>query len=114
MAVPALAQDAVKVHAAGSLKAALTEAASAFARQPDGATVEFEFGPSGLLKDRLEKGEASDVFASANMEHPKALADAGQGGPRARFRAQHAVRAGRRRREDARPTRCSTRCSTRR
>jgi ABC-type molybdate transport system substrate-binding protein len=81
VATPAFAQDAVKVHAAGSLKAALTEAASAFAKRPEGAKVEFAFGPSGLLKDRLEKGEASDLFASANMEHPKALADAGKAGP---------------------------------
>ncbi len=81
VAMPAAAQDAVKVHAAGSLKAALTEAADAFAKRPDGAKVAFEFGPSGLLKGRLEKGEASDVFASANMEHPKALADAGKAGP---------------------------------
>jgi len=81
VALPAIAQDAVKVHAAGSLKAALTEAASAFAKRPDGAKVEFAFGPSGLLKERLEKGEASDVFASANMAHPRALADAGKAGP---------------------------------
>ena len=73
---PALAQETIKVHAAGSLKAALTEAAAAFAKRPDGAKVDFAFGPSGLLKERLEKGEASDVFASANMAHPKALADA--------------------------------------
>ena len=33
VAAPALAQDAVKVHAAGSLKAALTEAAAAFAER---------------------------------------------------------------------------------
>ncbi len=81
VAAPALAQDAVKVHAAGSLKAALTEAAAAFAKRPDGSKVDFAFGPSGLLKERLEKGEASDVFASANMAHPKALADAGKAGP---------------------------------
>ena len=81
MAMPAAAQDTIRVHAAGSLKAALTEAAAAFAKRPDGAKVEFAFGPSGLLKDRLEKGEASDLFASANMAHPKALADAGKAGP---------------------------------
>ena len=81
MATPAAAQDTIKVHAAGSLKAALTEAAGAFAKRPDGAKVDFAFGPSGLLKERLETGEASDVFASANMAHPKALADAGKAGP---------------------------------
>lgn len=81
VAFAAAAEEPVRAHAAGSLKAALTEAAAAFARQPGGAKVQFAFGPSGLLKERLEKGEASDVFASANMAHPKALADAGLAGP---------------------------------
>lgn len=81
VSAPALAQEVVKVHAAGSLKAALTEAANSFATSRGGAKVEFAFGPSGLLKERLEKGEASDVFASANMAHPKALTDAGKAGP---------------------------------
>lgn len=80
-ALPAAAHDVIKVHAAGSLKAALTDAAAAFAERKDGALVDFAFGPSGLLKERLEKGEASDLFASANMAHPKALADAGKAGP---------------------------------
>ncbi len=80
-AMPAAAHEVIKVHAAGSLKAALTDAASAFAERKDGALVDFAFGPSGLLKERLEKGEASDLFASANMAHPKALADAGRSGP---------------------------------
>lgn len=39
------------------------------------------FGASGLLKDRLAGGEAGDVFASANMDHPQALAAAGRSGP---------------------------------
>ena len=77
-ALPAAAHDVIKVHAAGSLKAALTDAAAAFTERKDGALVDFAFGPSGLLKERLEKGEASDLFASANMAHPKALADAGK------------------------------------
>lgn len=81
IAMPAAAHEVIQVHAAGSLKAALTDAAAAFAERRDGALVEFAFGPSGLLKERLEKGEASDLFASANMAHPKALADAGRSGP---------------------------------
>jgi ABC-type molybdate transport system substrate-binding protein len=42
--------------------------------------VVFTFGASGLLKDRIASGERADVFASANMEHPQALASAGRGG----------------------------------
>jgi molybdenum ABC transporter molybdate-binding protein len=71
----AIAQEPVKVYAAGSLRAALTEAANAFT-VAGGAKVAFEFGPSGILRDRLAAGERADVFASANMEHPQALAAA--------------------------------------
>ncbi|QJR09288.1 Molybdate-binding protein ModA [Usitatibacter rugosus] len=78
IALPAMAQStAPKVYAAGSLKAALTEVATVF-RIAGGSDVMFEFGPSGILRDRLAKGEAADLFASANMEHPKALVDAGK------------------------------------
>ncbi|WP_431857661.1 molybdate ABC transporter substrate-binding protein [Azospirillum sp.] len=76
----ALAADAVRLYAAGSLKAALTELARDF-QSAKGVPVEATYGPSGLLKERLEKGEAGDVFASANMEHPAALAGVGRSGP---------------------------------
>ncbi len=78
-AVPAMAQEA-KVYAAGSLRAPLIEAALAFESE-GGGKVGFEFGPAGVLKDRLAKGEHADVFASANMEHPQALAAAARSGP---------------------------------
>ncbi len=76
-----LAQSApgeVAVFAAGSLRAALTEVAAAWQVAQPGARAHLTFGASGLLKDRLIKGETADVFASANMEHPQALADAGR------------------------------------
>jgi molybdenum ABC transporter molybdate-binding protein len=73
-----------KVYAAGSLRAALTDASAAFSSAGGGA-IAFEFGPSGALRDRLAQGEAADVFASANTEHPKALADAGKAEPMAPF-----------------------------
>ena len=43
------------------------------------------FGASGLLKDRIAAGERADVFASANMAHPQALAAAGKASPVQRF-----------------------------
>lgn len=61
---PAVAQDAVVVYAAGSLRAALTEIAERFTAQSSIA-VRLEFGASGTLRQRLEQGEAADVFASA-------------------------------------------------
>jgi len=72
--------EAVKVYAAGSLRAPLTQAAAAF-KAAHGAEVSFEFGASGLLRERLAKGEKADVFASANMEHPQSLSAAGLSGP---------------------------------
>ena len=73
-----LAADTVRLHAAGSLKAALTELAQAFTAH-HGTPVETTFGASGLLRQRIEGGEAADLFASANLEHPRALAAAGRG-----------------------------------
>jgi ABC-type molybdate transport system substrate-binding protein len=82
MSFGALAQPApVKVLAAGSLRAALTDVARAFEAGTPGAKVELGFGASGLLKDRLVGGERADVFASANMEHPQALASAAKAEP---------------------------------
>lgn len=69
----------VKVYAAGSLRAPLTQAALAFeARQP-GQRIELVFGASGLLRERIAGGEVADVFASANMAHPQSLASFGYG-----------------------------------
>jgi molybdate transport system substrate-binding protein len=68
----------VRVLAAGSLRAALTDVARAFEVQEPGSSVVLGFGASGLLKDRLLAGERADVFASANMEHPAALAQQGR------------------------------------
>ncbi|MCW2243777.1 molybdate ABC transporter substrate-binding protein [Azospirillum canadense] len=76
----AAAEDTVRLFAAGSLKPALTEVARDFEAMT-GIRVEATFGPSGALKDRLAGGAAADVFASANMEHPRALAQGGQALP---------------------------------
>lgn len=68
----------VRVLAAGSLKAAMTEIARDFEAASAGAhTVETVFGPSGALRERIEGGEAAAVFASADMGHPGKLAAAG-------------------------------------
>src|SRR5690606_3129619 len=72
--------DEVKLHAAGSLKAALGEVAANF-EKATGHKVVTAFGPSGLLRERIEKGEPAEVFASANMKHPQVLEKAGKAGP---------------------------------
>jgi molybdate transport system substrate-binding protein len=70
---PATAEETVLLHAAGSLRAALTEVARDFEAAGLGK-VQAKFGASGLLKDEIAGGAEAAVFASANMEHPQALA----------------------------------------
>jgi molybdate transport system substrate-binding protein len=74
------ASESVMLYAAGSLKDALTQVVSAY-EQNYRIPVNTKFGPSGLLRKAIEEGDAPDIFASANMNHPEALADAGWGGP---------------------------------
>jgi len=70
----------VQLYAAGSLQAALTDVAAAF-EAVRGGKVEMHFGPSGLLTANIASGAKADVFASANMAHPRALHEAGKAGP---------------------------------
>ena len=81
----ARADEALVVHAAGSLRNAFNEIGAAFVAAQPGQTVRFDFGSSGLLKDQLLASAGGGVFASANMEHPQALARAGRAGPVQRF-----------------------------
>ncbi|MGH6945995.1 MAG: molybdate ABC transporter substrate-binding protein [Kiloniellales bacterium] len=80
LTMQAIAADKVVLFAAGSLKSALGEVAKSFTEE-SGIAVETSFGPSGLLRERIEKGEPAQVFASANMSHPRALSEAGKAGP---------------------------------
>ena len=76
--------DTVQLYAAGSLRGALTDVAKAFEAK-SGNKVAAKFGPSGALKNEIAGGANAQVFASANMEHPQALHDAGKSGPVVRF-----------------------------
>jgi molybdate transport system substrate-binding protein len=78
------ASETVQLHAAGSLKGALTDVAKAY-EASTGSKVEAKYGPSGLLKNEITGGARADVFASANMEHPQALHDEKKSGPVIRF-----------------------------
>lgn len=77
---PQEAAQTVRLHAAGSLRAALDELADAF-EQREAVKVLRVYGASGLLRERIAKGEPAQVFASANMGHPQALAQAGRAAP---------------------------------
>lgn len=63
----------VQVHAAGSLREAFTEIARDHEART-GQKVALAFGASGLLRERIEKGEPAQVFASADTDHPQRLA----------------------------------------
>jgi molybdate transport system substrate-binding protein len=68
-----LRAETLKVMAAGSLRAAVTDLLHRFPVGSD--TVETpEFGASGLMRQKIENGAAVDVFASADMEQPHQLA----------------------------------------
>lgn len=74
---PAEAQQPVKVLAAGSLTGALTAVMELYEKQT-GESIRADFGPAGLLLERIQNGEHADLFMSANMTHPRTLADAGR------------------------------------
>jgi molybdate transport system substrate-binding protein len=76
----------LKVYSAGSLKGAWTELARAYEAKT-GNRLAFEFGASGLLRKRLEKGEQADLFTSADTGHPQALAGEGLAEPMQVFTA---------------------------
>ncbi len=62
--------------AAGSLKSAFLPLVAYF-QQQTGLAVDAQFGPAGLLRERIEAGTPCAVFASANAAHPQALLQAG-------------------------------------
>lgn len=72
-ATPARA-DSLKLVAAGSLRAAMTDLLQHFPRQSDAVDTP-EFGSSGLMRQKIESGMAVDVFASADMDQPRKLAE---------------------------------------
>ncbi|MBP7065368.1 molybdate ABC transporter substrate-binding protein [Ferrovibrio sp.] len=76
----AMAQEAVRVYAAGSLRAVMTEIGAAF-RADSGISIAGTYGASGLLRERIAKGETAEIFASANMQHPQQLSQSGSFGP---------------------------------
>ncbi|EAO5465941.1 substrate-binding domain-containing protein [Salmonella enterica subsp. enterica serovar Urbana] len=58
----------MRILAAGSLRVVWPQLMAAF--QADAVC---DFGPAGLLRERIEAGEACDFFASANLAHPQAM-----------------------------------------
>lgn len=63
--------DPLRVYAAGSLTAAFNDMVREF---PAGAIAPPVYGPSGVLREKIQQGAPVDVFASADMDQPRMLA----------------------------------------
>jgi molybdate transport system substrate-binding protein len=80
---PASAAE-IRVLAAGSLKDAFTAIFADYGKLY-GSTFSPVWGPSGVLRERLQNGEAFDIFASAALPHAQALTEAAVSGPSVMF-----------------------------
>lgn len=65
--------DQIRLLSAGSLRRVLPAVIEDFT-DAGGAPVALTLGPAGLLRERIEGGEAFDLFISADMGHPQRLA----------------------------------------
>lgn len=68
--------DDLVVYCAGGLREPIWQIASESGRG-QGLTVSTEFGPSGRMRERIEKGEHVDLFTSADVGHARKLVDEG-------------------------------------
>jgi molybdate transport system substrate-binding protein len=66
--------DDLVVYGAGSLRESIGQIAKAFG-QARGLAVATQFGPSGRMRERIEKGERVDLFTSADVGHARKLVD---------------------------------------
>lgn len=73
MPIRSVLAEPLQVYAAGSLTAAFTDMVKAFPAA-EGDVAKPVFGPSGVLGERIERGDHVDVFASADMQQPRTLA----------------------------------------
>jgi ABC-type molybdate transport system substrate-binding protein len=68
--------EQLHVLAAGAWREALDEIGPQY-RTATGGDVTADFGPSEILRQRIEEGEHADLFASAGVGHPPRVAKAG-------------------------------------
>ena len=69
--------DDLVVYGAGSLREAIGQIAGKFG-QAHGLAVTTQFGPSGRMRERIEKGVRVDLFTSADVGHARKLVDDGR------------------------------------
>ena len=74
-----MAQEPVRLYAAGSLRSVMLELGAAFERVGrHQARARVRRHQACCAERRIEQGEPVDVFASADMGHPQRLAAAGR------------------------------------
>jgi len=71
----AQAQEVV-LFGAGSLREVMTQLATDY-QAAHGTAVRTAFGPSGLMRERIERGDKADLLASADLGHPLRLQQQG-------------------------------------
>ena len=71
------AGEELVLFGAGSLREVMTQIATDY-QTAHSVMVRTEFGPSGLMRERIEKGERVDLFASAELGHPLQLREQGR------------------------------------
>ena len=77
VASAAHAAETVEIFAAGSLRGVVGELAKEAGPALD-IEVKSSFGGSGLMRERIEKGETPDLFLSADLGSPRKLEAAGR------------------------------------
>lgn len=77
------AQEVV-LYGAGSLRESVGQIAEAWGKR-HGIPVQTQFGPSGRMRERIERGEPVDVFTSADIGHARTLAASGRASVMAMF-----------------------------
>ncbi len=65
------------IYAAASLKGALADVKTAYEAAHPGTSLTVSTDSSAALRTQIEQGAPTDVFLSADMKNPQALADAG-------------------------------------
>ena len=69
--------DDLVVYGAGSLREAIGQIAAEFG-QAHGLAVTTQFGPSGRMRERIEKGDRVNLFTSADVGHARKLVQDGR------------------------------------
>lgn len=69
--------SSIPILAAGSLRLAFTPLLKQFT-QATGIEVAVQYGPAGLLRERIDAGEPCALFASANRAHPQYFLQTGK------------------------------------